>query len=215
MINKNDIAIIRTLAAQTADIAALPVQAEKRRLWRRLNSLEPERPMVMIDQVCWNEMSFGDELPCSAPIADCRDYEELLRRTLFQWKHFPVDMVVEALRSRPQGDPQHQVRVSKCRNTVTVTDLDNTGVAPVSVTSSAASMILRKCTVPRSATTARETDRRLSCCPRALRRAAGSAAVGADPYLSIWDPITTWMGMQNALFALKDQPDLLTGWPGA
>ena len=92
---KNDAEIIRDLAARVAEIAALPVQEEKRRLWRKLNALKPERPMVMIDQVCWNEMNVGDELTLRCADPECRGYEETLRRTLFQWKHFPVDMVVE------------------------------------------------------------------------------------------------------------------------
>ncbi len=57
-----DVAVIRGLAARVAEVAALPVQEEKRALWRKLNGLRPERPMVMIDQVCWNEMNVGDEL---------------------------------------------------------------------------------------------------------------------------------------------------------
>ena len=61
MLNKNDITIIRDLAARMAEIAALPVQEEKRALWRQLNALKPARPMVMIDQVCWNEMNLDDE----------------------------------------------------------------------------------------------------------------------------------------------------------
>ena len=64
-------------------------------MWRKLNALQPERPMVMIDQVCWNEMNVGDELTLRCSDPECRGYEECLRRTLFQWKHFPVDMVVE------------------------------------------------------------------------------------------------------------------------
>ena len=54
MITPSDLTTLRELAAQVAEIAALPVQEEKRRLWRKLNALQPERPMVMIDQVCWN-----------------------------------------------------------------------------------------------------------------------------------------------------------------
>src|SRR3989337_2287426 len=96
MIKKNDVFIIRELAARVAEIAALPVQAEKRKLWRRLNALEPERPLVMIDQVCWNEMNIGDELTLRCTDHECRDYEEFLLRVLYQWKHFPVDMVVES-----------------------------------------------------------------------------------------------------------------------
>ena len=94
MLNKSDIAIIRKLAARTAEIASLPVQEEKRRLWRKLNALKPERPMVMINQVCWNEIDDSElTLRCSDP--ECRNYENILLRTLFQWDHFPVDMVVE------------------------------------------------------------------------------------------------------------------------
>lgn len=62
MPSQKDIIIVRELAARVAEIAALPVQEEKRCLWRKLNALEPVRPMVMIDQVCWNEMAIGDEL---------------------------------------------------------------------------------------------------------------------------------------------------------
>ena len=74
MLNKQDIAIIRGLAAQLAEIAALPVQEEKRKLWRKLNAKKPDRPMVMIDQVCWNEMTTGDEmtLRLTCPNTNCQ-----------------------------------------------------------------------------------------------------------------------------------------------
>ncbi len=103
MIQPNDLAVVRFLAACLAEIAALPVQEEKRGLWRKLNGLQPERPMVMIDQVCWNEMNLGDELilRCSDP--ECRSYEEFLRRTLYHWNHFPVDMVVDPIIRVPKA----------------------------------------------------------------------------------------------------------------
>jgi hypothetical protein len=105
MLTKNDIAIIRELAAQVGEIAALPVQVEKRRLHRKLNALKPERPMVMIDQVCWNEMNVDNELTLRCTDPECRTYEELLRRMLFQWKHFRVDMVVEPFINIPKNIP--------------------------------------------------------------------------------------------------------------
>lgn len=49
MLKRTDREIIRHLAAEVAEIAALPVQEEKRRMWRRLNGLKPVRPMVMIE----------------------------------------------------------------------------------------------------------------------------------------------------------------------
>ena len=30
---------------------------------------------------------------------------------------------------------------------------------------------------------------------------------GADPYLSLWDPISTWMSVEDALYMLVDNPD--------
>ena len=95
MPSMQDVAVVRQLAAQVAAIAALPVQEEKRALWRKLNARQPARPMVMIDQVCWNEMEVDGELTLHCVDPDCRGHEESLRRLLFQWKHFPVDMVVE------------------------------------------------------------------------------------------------------------------------
>ncbi len=51
MLNARDVTVVRGLAAEVAEIAALPVQAEKRALWRRLNARQPARPMVLIDQI--------------------------------------------------------------------------------------------------------------------------------------------------------------------
>jgi hypothetical protein len=95
MTNSTDVRIVRELAAKVAEIAALPVQEEKRALWRKLNAKRDTRPMVMIDQVCWNEMNVEDELTIRCSDPECRGYEALLRKALFQWNHFRVDMVVE------------------------------------------------------------------------------------------------------------------------
>ena len=54
--------VLRALVEQVAEIAALPVQAEKAELWGKLNRLEPTRPLVWINEVCWNEMNVDDEL---------------------------------------------------------------------------------------------------------------------------------------------------------
>ena len=95
MITEHDGSIIGQLASEVAEIASLPVQEEKRALWRKLNALKPVRPMVLIDQVCWNEINTDDLLTLRCTDAECQSYEGQLRRTLYQWRHFPVDMVVE------------------------------------------------------------------------------------------------------------------------
>jgi hypothetical protein len=103
MLNKEDLNLVRELAARVAEIARLPIQEEKRTLWRKLNARTPARPMVMIDQVCWNEMEVKGELTLRCRDAECRRYEEILRRILFQWDHFRVDMVVEPFIQVPRA----------------------------------------------------------------------------------------------------------------
>lgn len=90
-----DIDILRRLAAEQASIARLAVHAEKAELWRRLNQREPVRPMVWINEICWNEMDVDGELRLLCSDAWAREQEQGLRRLLYQWRHMPADMIVD------------------------------------------------------------------------------------------------------------------------
>jgi hypothetical protein len=85
--------IVRELAKQVAEIAALPIQQQTADLWQRLNRLESARPMVMLQNGAWNEMLDDNVAECSDDF--CRQHELSLRRILYQWQHMPGDMVVE------------------------------------------------------------------------------------------------------------------------
>jgi hypothetical protein len=94
-LSTHDRNILRRLAAQQAEIAALPVHKEKAELWRKLNDLEPVRPMVWINEIAWHEMNVDDELTLQCEDAWARQVEQSLRRLLYQWRHLPADMVVD------------------------------------------------------------------------------------------------------------------------
>jgi hypothetical protein len=208
MLTQHDIAIIRPLAAQVAEIAALPAQAEKRRLWRRLNALQPERPMVMMDQVCWNEMNLDDELILRCADAECRGYEETLRRTLYQWRHFPVDMVVEPFIRVPKAITNTGFGV-EVQERILATDAGNDVVSHAYAQQFHNMEDLEKVRMPRISHDAAETARRVAVAHELFDGLLEARPWGMDPYLSIWDPITTWMGMENVLLAVMDQPDLM------
>ena len=89
-----DVRVVRELAARVAEIAALPVQAERTRQWEALNGLRPERPMAMIDEIPWHEMNVDDELTVLSTDPFTRDLETQLRQVLYRWNHLRVDMVV-------------------------------------------------------------------------------------------------------------------------
>lgn len=91
----NDAKILKELGEKIAEIAHLPVQNEKRELWRKNNDLDPVRPMVYIDQLPWHELGKSDELKNQCEDEFLRSIETELLRTLYRWKHFPCDMVVE------------------------------------------------------------------------------------------------------------------------
>ncbi len=173
-----DRATIRELAAQAAEIAALPVQEEKRRLWRRLNGLAPERPMVMIDQVCWNEMDVDDEL--APALRGCR--VPGVRRAAaphpLPVAAFPGGHGGRAVRARPAGDPQHWVSASRSRKTSRSAIPTNDVVGHRYHNQFETDEDLEKIRLPRVEPRRggdRAPARRRA---RALRRPAGGAAVG-------------------------------------
>jgi hypothetical protein len=106
MLSQHDKAILRALAEQQAEIAALPVHAEKAELWRRLNQLDAVRPMVWINEIPWHEMDVACENPgfsektgvLTLQTTDpwAQEVERGLRRRLYQWHYMPGDMVMDA-----------------------------------------------------------------------------------------------------------------------
>ncbi|MCC6446220.1 MAG: hypothetical protein IT210_22555 [Armatimonadetes bacterium] len=94
-IPESDRSILRRLAERQVEVAALPAQQETIREWKRLNARKPGRPLVWINEVPWHEMNCNDELTLRCADPFCRGVERQLRATLYQWEHFPGDMVVE------------------------------------------------------------------------------------------------------------------------
>lgn len=210
MPTKKDVQIIRELAARVAEVAALPVQEEKRALWRKLNARKPSRPMVMIDQVCWNEMNINDELTLRCADPECRKYEDYLRRTLYQWNHFPVDMVVEPF-VRVQKAVHNSEFGMKIQEKTLAIDPTNEIVSHKYENQFKIENDLEKIRVPQVSHDSHETERRLGVAHELFNGLLEVFPWGVDPYLSLWDPIAMWMGVENALFTIMDNPELIHG----
>jgi hypothetical protein len=211
MLNAKDISILRELAACVAEIAALPVQDEKRMLWRKLNGRKPARPMVMIDQVCWNEMNIGAELTLQCADAECRGYEDYLRKTIYQWKHFPVDMVVEPLIKVPKAICNSGFGIS-IQEEIAIGDSTNPIVGHKYENQLQTEADLEKIRMPLVSHDTAETERRLTVAHEifdGLLTVRSWGLDGLDFYLSLWDPIAMWMGVENALYAMVDKPDFM------
>ncbi len=78
-----------------ADLVALPIEAEKRDLWRRHNRLEHTRPLVYCSpENAWTEIFPPDRLKCAAPVA--RDWELHLRKQVFYGRRMGDDYTIPA-----------------------------------------------------------------------------------------------------------------------
>jgi hypothetical protein len=91
--------ILRGLAAKLAEIAARPEQQTKADLWRRLNSLERVRPMVLLQNATWHENASEITMECESEFA--RGQEWGLRTALYHAEHMPDDTVYEAVIHSP------------------------------------------------------------------------------------------------------------------
>ena len=205
---ESDRAILRDLAKKTADIAALPVQEKKIRLWRQLNGLNPERPMVCIDQICWNELNTEGKLTLHCEDPECREYEDNFRKIIFQWENFPVDMVVEPFIKVNKAVSNSGFGIS-AKDQILVTS-GKEAIASHKYTNQFQSIDdAEKIKTPIIAHDIKETQRRMEKAAWLFDGIMPLREEGVSPYLSVWDPIATWMGVEGALYALIDQPEMM------
>lgn len=87
--------ILRSLAGQIAEIASLDIHKETAKLYRGVNNLKMIRPVVLLDELPWNQLNGDGELTLHCDDPFLRDVELGMRKTIYQWKHCRGDMLVE------------------------------------------------------------------------------------------------------------------------
>ena len=88
--------ILRSLGQQVAEEVTRQDRAAKAEMWRRNNDRDPVRKMVWLTEVPWHEIRpHRAELVCRCSEPWLRELEDELRRTLYQWRHFPADMILD------------------------------------------------------------------------------------------------------------------------
>lgn len=92
---QRDIDILRKLAEQKAEIAALPIQQENIKLWRDTNDLQMTKAPIFINEIPWNEFTGDEELDLQCEDVLCREKELKLRQEIYCWNHLPGNMVVD------------------------------------------------------------------------------------------------------------------------
>ena len=91
-IGAKDKATLRGLAERYSEIAHSEIQQERIERYRKTNAMEAVRPVVMINEVPWGEIR--DEALVDVCVPELSWLETSFRRTLYQWEHFQVDLMV-------------------------------------------------------------------------------------------------------------------------
>ncbi len=203
---QTDRAILRSLAARYAAIAALDVQEQNRKNWRALYARRPVKPMFSIDQICWEELAKEEEmlLRCVDPFA--RELEYQLRIILYRWAHFPCDMVVNP------WFPLAKI-------------ITNTGVGVQSVNQDESDYQNAKSHLYEDGIPDEEALEKLHAPTITYEKDASEAAKArAEEYFgdilpvrltgtllweALWDRIVFWRGAEVVLYDLVDRPEFL------
>ena len=94
VICRGDREILRRLAGRIAELAARPIEDEKRDLWYRHNALEATRPLIFCDpENGWNEIITDAQIECRGQLA--REWEMVLRKEIFWGESMGDDRVTE------------------------------------------------------------------------------------------------------------------------
>ena len=205
---EKDKEILRELAKKVAEISALPIQEKTLEEWKKLNSLKPERPMYMIDQLPWGELIRGGEmnLVCEDPIT--RHFEWQLRETLYRWNHMQDDRVVE-----------NKIRVPKAiHNTgfgMTVVEDRIPGRAGTAADSHHYKDTLKteedieKIQTPKISEDKAESKKRHETAMDIFGDIMRVTWSGVDIHSHIWDRINEWHGVEECMYDIVDRPEFI------
>lgn len=94
MIDRNERTILRDLAKLVAEIAALPIMADRKELWRKHHNLQGARPMLLVfPERSWLELIPEESLTCEDAVA--RGIERGLRQKIYYHENITDDTVID------------------------------------------------------------------------------------------------------------------------
>lgn len=205
---EKDFAVLRELGKRTAEIAALPVQREKKVLWTANNDLHPVRPMVYIDQLPWHELNHAEEMRCECADPFLRGIEQRLREQLYRWKHFPCDMVVENRLDLPREVRGMDYGIHIVEE-ILRTDTENDIVSHKYEDQLQDETALERLQNDRIETDPALDARRLALCGEIFDGILPVRLSGVQIHAGLWDRIAQMKPADNILWDIVDRPEFV------
>jgi hypothetical protein len=207
-----DIQILRELANQYAQISNSFVNNERRRLHQAVNDLKQIRPVVLIDEVPWNEfIPLYDDLKLQCLDSDYRDLEWNFRKELFQWKHFPADRIInefitvkKIISSTGKGYDIQEDSIGENNGGIISHQYHNqiTNEESLQLFHNDKITYLEEATIKKYSKIAEAVG-------HILPVKIYGVETGYELGLTNWDDMARLMGVENLLYSLADNPDLM------
>jgi hypothetical protein len=203
----HDAAILRPLAIRYYELAQSEKNRENLRLHLAVNDLHMIRPVVLLDELPWNELDFPDELALQCTDPYLREIEWFLRSNLFKSRHMPADMVFAPYL------PIHKVVSSTgigidVEEDILATDVRNHIVAHRYHDILQSEADLARLHAPILSYDRKESLRRLELTGGILGDILPVRLRGTDAFhIKPWDDIARYRGVTELLVDLADRPD--------
>jgi hypothetical protein len=205
---EKDVAIIRQLAQQVAEIASLPIQEKTRNQWIKLNGLRPERSMFLVDEIPWHEMNVNDELTLRCENPFYRELETNLRRQLYRWNHIQDDFAYEPVIYVPMAIKGLNHGLENDEETIEQGE-GNAIQAHHYKDQLQTEEDLEKIKVPNIWLDVDENNRRQELARQALEGILEVVMDGPEFEFRPWDKLVEWRGFSNLFDDIADRPEFI------
>jgi hypothetical protein len=192
---------LRTLGKRYAEIANDECQKKTVDGWKRINSLQKTRPMVMMLQLPWGELDWGqDKIVCKdSPLAIP---ERNLRKAIYAAEHFPVDEARLPHISIP--------KIFGNARTVPQINIETIGLSQHFVEQLTTVEEVRELTLPVIETNPEQDQRNLEMVQEVFDGILPVRLRGHVRHTGLWDMITTRISPQRLLYDLIDRPEYVS-----
>ncbi|MCI8501416.1 MAG: hypothetical protein HFJ85_04170 [Oscillospiraceae bacterium] len=205
----NDVKILRELAGRYAIAANDDRNYERRLLHKAVNDLHMIRPVVLIDELPWNELNGEGELTLHCEDPFLRTVEQKLRQTLYKWNHFPADMIVTPYFGIDKVIHTTGNGVAIVENTIHA-DETNHIVSHEFVDQMEDESFLERLHNETISYDKEETERRYNLAANIIGDIIPVKIIGT-PWVfdTCWDDIAEWHGVTNLLMDLAMRPEFM------
>lgn len=189
----------------------MPVQEETKELYRAVNSRRMIRPVVLLDELPWNQLNGDGELTLRCGDEFLRGVELNLRRTLWKWEHCRGDMLVEPFFCLGKDVFYGDIGIKSAEGEVIAFDKGNNIVSRHLTDQLSTFEDLNKLHAPEITVDMETTLRKYELLTGIFGdilpvRLTGNSQAG---HFAPWDEIAWWRGVEAIYVDLIDHPELL------